>query len=271
MKIRTPIPSDWQAFVELATQEQWRVPYYELALFKGTWSRFSYAADTDGFHGLVTAVAYETSAWIGNLLVPGSLRGRGYGSGLFNAVLAKLLARGIASIWLTASEQGRGIYVKAGFKELDRIERWILPPHWRGVGTAGLPEERPEELCRADRLAWNDNRTSLLNVLCDAGPVIAGADNIALLQRWPDVQIIGPWYASRQALPETKHLLDMILVASDPGLPVVVDAFASSSLPGLCSAAGFRPTGRTSLMACGDIEPVNRDSMLSLASLGSVG
>lgn len=119
MVVRRLNQSDWELFSSLAGAENWWAPQSELLLFKGPWSQYDQVFDDDEFCGLVTAVAYEKSAWIGNLIVPHNLRGKGYGSSLFKAALADLAGRGTTSIWLTASDQGRTIYEKEGFVVVD--------------------------------------------------------------------------------------------------------------------------------------------------------
>ena len=270
MIIRPPNQSDWETFSALACRENWRVAHTELQLFKGPWAQYVRVLDDHKFCALLTSVAYEKSAWIGNLIVPDSLRGKGYGSHLFKAVLADLVERGMTSIWLTASDQGRRIYEKKGFVEVDRIERWVLSPR-DAIGSPPEGENLFEELFYADRLAWSENRTPLLSVLCEGGKVFTVEGAIALLQAGPDMQIIGPWYAHEASLHTHKALLKKMLIAIEPNTPVVVDSFVSSPLPAVCASSGFLFTGRTSLMVYGDIGSIDLKSMVSLASLGSVG
>jgi len=271
MIIRYPGQPDWEKFVTLASAENWRVPHFELQLFKGPWAHYVRVLDDDKFCGLVTAVAYEKSAWIGNLIVPQNLRGKSYGSHLFKSVLADLIEQGKTSIWLTASEQGRSIYEKESFIEVDRIERWTLPPSRATFEVFVEGENACEKLLYADRLAWDENRDLLLSVICNAGKVFTAEGVVALLQSGTDVQIVGPWYAHDASLHAHQSLLKMMIAATDPDLPVAVDLFASSPLPSLCASAGFQLTGKTSLMAYGDIGLIDLKSMVCLASLGSVG
>jgi GNAT superfamily N-acetyltransferase len=271
MILRHPNQSDWETFSVLACLENWRVPRTELQLLKGSWAHYVRVLDDDKFCGLVSAVVYEKSAWVGNLIVPHHLRGKGYGSHLFKFVLADLAEKGMTSIWLTASDQGRSIYEKEGFVEVDRIERWVLPPPGNATGSPLQGENSYEKLFYADRLAWSENRAPILSVLCNVGKVFTVEGASALLQTGPDVQIIGPWYAHDASLHAHQTLLKMMIAATDPNVPVVVDLFASSPLPAICDSSGFLFTGRTSLMAYGDIGSIDLKSMVSLASLGSVG
>ena len=63
----------------------------------------------------------------------------------------------------------------------------------------------------------------------------------------------------------------MLIAATDPNISVFVDLLTSSPLPALCESAGFQAAGWTALMAYGDIGLIDLKSMVSLASLGSVG
>lgn len=271
MIIRHPNQADWEIFSSLANSENWRVPCSELQLYKGPWSQYAHVLDDEGFCGLVTAVAYEKSAWIGNLIVPYSQRGKGYGSHLFKSVLASLVEQEMTSVWLTASEQGRSLYENEGFSTVDYIERWVLPPQQEGFNQSNSPQDSYEKLLCADSLVWGESRTIFLSELCNAGKTFSAADSVALLQQGPDLQIIGPWY-SREISPRSNHdLLQNLIASSDPTVEIVIDLLASSPVRSLCGAFGFKCIGQTDLMVCGDIISVKLKDMMSLASLGSAG
>ena len=104
----------------MAAEEGWRIPEVERRLFQGVWTNQALALVEDEiFCGLVTAVAHQRSGWIGNLIVPSPLRGRGYGQRLFRAALELLKRCGVKTACLTASEQGQPLYEKAGL--LDEV------------------------------------------------------------------------------------------------------------------------------------------------------
>lgn len=271
MIIRPPNQCDWERFSFLASSEKWRVPSSELQRFKGPWSHCAYVLDHNGFCGLVTSVAYEKSAWIGNLIIPRNLRKKGYGTHLFRFVLADLVGLGITSIWLTASEQGRSIYEREGFVAVDFIERWELPLSGRAVSSPEESNDFCELLLLSDRLAWGEMRHPLLPVLCKDGQVFAVEDAVAMLQPGPDVQVVGPWYSKAASADENRELLEKIMIAADPCIDLVMDVFGSSPLQRLCKTSGFICTGQASLMVYGNIDSINLKSMMSMASLGSVG
>lgn len=269
--IRPPIQADWEVFASLARAEGWRTPQFERSLFTNAWSHHAHVLDDQGFCGLVTAVAYEKSAWIGNLIVPRPLRGRGYGRQLFRAVLDKLLARDVSSIWLTASEQGRRLYAGEGFVTVDRIERWVLTPPWETIQPLADCDAPCAQLFHADESAWAEKRHALLSVLCDQGRVFAHGGAVALLQAGSEMQIIGPWYANGASPQARRDLLLRMIAAADPDVEIVIDTLASSATTLFWESSGFRCAGQVALMAYGKIDDVKLESMTALASLGSVG
>lgn len=272
MIIRHPYLADWENFFALACTENWRVPRIERQLFMGPWSQYAHVLDDKGFRGLVTAVAYEKSAWIGNLIVPRDQRGKGYGSHLFRSVLSDIVAQGTRSVWLTASDQGRCIYEREGFVAVDRIERWILPPQQGAFDRSEiLAHDSCESLLCMDSRVWGESRLPLLSKLCEEGEIFSVGNSIALLQKDPDRQIIGPWYSHNAGDRPHADLLQALIASSCPSVEVVIDCLSSSPIPPLCDAAGFTGNGQTALMVYGDIKAVNLRSVMSLASLGSIG
>lgn len=270
--IRQPKPADWEIFYGLAAEEGWRVPQVERQLFMGPWSDCAKVLEVDGnFAGLVTAVAHEHSGWIGNLIIPPRLRGRGYGGKLFLAARDDLADRGISKVWLTASALGQTLYEKSGFATVDRIERWVLVR--RAAFPSGLGSKNSVEktLWDADRMAWGEDRTNLLKQLSRQDQLFTCDDSVALLQKGADVQIIGPWYSQSACPRANRQLLQELLAAADPNIEIVADLLASSPLRQLLAAAGFARSGETALMMHGKGHTTNLERMVSLASLGSFG
>lgn len=270
MRIAPAEPSDWQAFLQLASKEGWRVPELEGELFAGPWARYALALRVgDRFQGLVTAVPHQLSGWIGNLIVPASARGKGYGRRLFEAALELLQTAGVARVWLTASALGRPLYEGYGFMTVDQVERWVRP-----AGSPGMSAEVPlaaSALLRSqDLLAWGENRSELLRQLLLRGEVLAVDDTVALLQRGRQLQQLGPWYSESRCPRANRQLLQQLLARLDPAVETVADLLVSSPVRQLLAAAGFAPAGRNELMIRGggtaDLHP-----LVALASLGSLG
>jgi len=271
-KIRIAQKSDWSSFFALADAEGWRVPEVERQLFAGCWSESARVLkEGDVFYGLVTSVAHQHSGWIGNLIVPERLRGRGFGSRLFEAALSALQVQGMTSVWLTASESGRPIYEKSGFVAIDEIERWVSCKRANFGPADSLVKDGRQNLVALDRAAWGEDRTSLLEALDARGPAYACGDAVALLQREPELQIVGPWYSSKGCPRSNRLLLQKIFAEADPNVELVVDVLKSSPVRQLLVATGFSCVGMNALMMLGETGSVQKEMMVSLASLGSIG
>lgn len=259
-------------FLNLANEEGWLVPNTETRLFQSIWSDSVYVIeDNFEFCGLVTAVIHQESAWIGNLIVPKKHRGRGYGSDLFLDACSRIRSKGILSIWLTASEQGRGLYEKNGFQTITFIERWVSV---QSVKTLTLNHEdavAKDKLYEADFKAWGEKRNQLLATATSSGHVCSLRDSVALLQRGKDFSFIGPWYTISSCLQSNGHLLNRCFNLVPHGQKVIIDLFASSPIRKLLPAYDFKCIGGNHLMTNHKNQHVRTSMMVSLASLGSFG
>ncbi|BCR06527.1 N-acetyltransferase [Desulfuromonas versatilis] len=271
MEIRSIKPEHWPAFVELASLEGWRVPPQELALFKGELADCAFCLSCEAEpRGFVTALVHQRSGWIGNLIVPAEFRGRGYGRLLFRHGLEVLEARGVESVWLTASPMGRPLYEQHGFQVIGGIERWSLAV----VGSELPPCAPPGDaslLLAGDALVWGESRQRLLSPLAGGGQVLAVGNSVALLQQAGPLQVLGPWISPELCPRENRQLLMAVLAAAGAGVELVVDLLETSPVRMLLSAAGFTPKGRCDLMARGPREGVELAPLVALASLGSMG
>ena len=145
----------------------------------------------------VTAIRYEKSGWVGNLLVHKSQRGRGLGTLLMETALNALVAAGTRTVWLTASAAGRPIYERLGFVALDRVRRW------RGRGEV-CPDVRPGtaslgDLVRRDAAGWGDPRASIVRRVAQQGRVVADANGFLVLQQSSAGTQLGPWSSADAA------------------------------------------------------------------------
>lgn len=256
---------DWRAFKKLALQEEWRVPEQELALHRQGGCSQAWALRAEGATlGFVTGVRHQSSAWIGNLIVAPEQRGRGYGVALFEHIVKELRSAGATTLWLTASAQGAPLYAARGFQSLGVIERWV-----RTKGGNGAISSAARSGETVDRAVWGDDRSALLHHLESAGRWLESGESLALLQNGDDLQIIGPWYGSRQPQNDVK-LLARLVAAAAPHQELVIDLVAGSGRQGLLATAGFIRSGSTSLLVAGPA-PVDWSRLVALATLGSCG
>jgi GNAT superfamily N-acetyltransferase len=270
MEIISPTDADWQVFLALARAEGWRVPKNELALYRGPLAGSAFVLRRgEEVYGFVTAVAYEKSGWVGNLIVPPDCRGRGYGALLFDHAVDVLERQGVASIWLTASTLGRPLYEKKGFAVIDGVVRWTLKAEGRSLIESGRTEMA--RLLASDALAWGESRHRLLASLAQQGQVFGFGGTVALLQGGDGMQVLGPWVSEELCPRENRRLLLAVLGAVAERTELVTDVIESSPLQSLLRAAGFNRQGRCELMVRGETDRVQLAKLVALASLGSMG
>ena len=132
------------------------------------------------------AVVNGSVGWVGSIFVDRSLRSRGFGRAITEAICARLVAAGCTTQALIASEYGRPLYEKMGF----RIDAW-----YEIFEAAPVPDEpapppgtvprriRPDDIGRVGRLdfrATGEDRRALLGPmagsswLLEASPELLG-------------------------------------------------------------------------------------------------
>lgn len=143
------------------------------------WRRFlkfspggCFVAELEGrIAGTVTTIIYENRfAWIGMVLVDPAFRGRGIGTRLIENAIEFLDKRGVPTMKLDATPQGKPVYERLGFKSEYEIERWLLrrPSH-----PHGSPASRPEvldEVLKLDHQVFGASRSELLRSLASEAP-----------------------------------------------------------------------------------------------------
>lgn len=273
-KLGTPSARDWDIFQAWARLENWRVPARELALYRSVLadSAFVLRDGNDAPVGFITVCRHQRSAWVGNLIIDPARRGAGFGSRLFKHAVGTLAARGVATLWLTASAEGLPLYAGRGFLEAGRVERWI----WQGEIPVSRKIESVDKgdlfsLTRADAAAWGDSRVGLLTLLARSGHILSSGSSIALLQPANDLSILGPWLSADLCPRNNRTILTLAMEAVSGCGELAVDVLGSSPVRTLLKAAGFRQAGETVLMMRGESGKVKLGEIVSLASLGSMG
>ncbi|MDX1534689.1 MAG: GNAT family N-acetyltransferase, partial [Thermoplasmata archaeon] len=204
------------------------------------------------------ATAYEKATWIGNVIVSGEERGKGYGRALVEHAVRYGKARGATSAWLNAYANVEGFYADLGFEARGRT--------WRYEGRAtGHLEERArlvhvselDALAAFDRPAFGNDRGKVLRQFYhdygDAFFVWAeeGIQGYAVGARYVNGMDVAPWIAAPDR-PEVAEGLFLHLLAAYPDRLVALavpeeNETALQFLRGL----GFEPTFETIRMMNG--------------------
>ena len=259
----------WRQFDELSRIEGWLISDIERELFLTDLKTYAWQlTHDDQCCGFVTAVPYQRTGWIGNLIISPELRGRGYGSTLFDFAVEQLEAKGTSSIWLTASEDGFPLYSSRGFRVVDTVQRLRLIDDEKVLEYPDdLFTEESILLSEVDVEVWQENRTDLINSLSATCEVIAIGKSIAVLQSCGNFQMIGPWYTGDSD--EQPILLQRLLEKTNRSNEIVIDVLSSSLLAPFLSENRFIETGSTKLMVKG--EGFTPPNLGGFASLGSIG
>ncbi len=195
--------------------------------------------------GTVTTISYQDRfAWIGMVLVDLDFRGQGIGTRLLEKALSYLDARGIPTLKLDATPQGKPIYEKLGFVSEYEIERWALR---RAGGQEAVPVPSTEDLTGIlafDREVFGASRETLLRSLVSCAPqfVCAVRDRAqirgyAFGRRGSLADHLGPWVARDESA--AGELLNTFLRCTSRDAVFVDCLKANSWAPALLRAHGF--------------------------------
>jgi GNAT superfamily N-acetyltransferase len=253
-------PEDVPAGLRLSTIAGWNQT-------RGDWERFL-AASPDGCFvaesgaGVVgtsaTIVHGGVVAWIGMVLVDPAARGVGIGTALLERAVRHLEERGVPSVKLDATPQGRPLYERMGFEAEYDIERWLLDRQAGGetedepvADHASAPAHRasaaalPPDLLALDREIFGADRSALLHSVARDAPDLVqrvvqgtGLAGYALGRRGRIADHLGPWVATHEEA--AARLLDGFLARSSRAR-VFVDRVLPCPWSGaLLESRGFR-------------------------------
>lgn len=261
------LENDIQHFLALAEDEGWICEKWELDFLLRTFPQGCLVWRENGRSlGFITSIRYGRSGWIGNLLVDPDHRRRGIGRDLMEITVATLLANWVETVWLTASEQGAGLYTRLGFAAVDRIYRWT------GRGRGGFREEAMapdiEVVKHIDQSGWGDRRQALINETCRRGEVLGGSGGFICTQKWEHGTQIGPWGCFEAS--EARRLFDQALRGGDGGIFLDVPE-ANDTATALVTERGFSVKGSSVLMYLGAKPLYRPKNIYALASMGSMG
>jgi predicted N-acetyltransferase YhbS len=200
--IRAMTAADVAPAAEMIRQGEWG----DRSVFLG-WavgyppSHLFVAEDAGRIVGTGIATANGPIGWVGTIFVAPDRRREGLGSALTKTVIDDLENRGCRTLVLIATDAGRPLYERLGFK---------VDARHVGFRATGLPAGRADDGIRPfepsmlsdivalDRIATGENRAALLGILAtpDSARVVVGGDDAvrAFLIRapWGGVSLMAP-------------------------------------------------------------------------------
>lgn len=259
---------DIEPFLALAAAEGWVCDRWEFEFLLAQFPSGCLTARREGeLVGYVTSIKYDSSGWIGNLIVSRECRGEGIGSALMEGALAALDTAGAATVWLTASKQGKPIYERLGFTVVDVIYRWVGQGIWGG-SSAPVDCSR-EALLDIDNAGWDDRRESIIDAAIRRGRLYHAGRSFLVSQPCSGGIQLGPWGGLDRNAP---ILLDEALLGAGKGVKVLLDVpIRNTEQTALLLGKGFSIRGSTLLMCRGTRPAYAPESVYALASMGSMG
>lgn len=265
---------DIATFLTLAEKESWVTERWEFTFLLSVFPQGCFAARSENGEtiGFITSLCHDRSGWIGNLIVSESHRGRGIGKTLFSCALAALQAAGIGTFWLTASKSGAQLYAKHGFREIDRIIRWVGEGRQRHASSDFCTDRSVlgSSAIDIDFCAWGDWRGGLLAATTGRGRLFHEESGFITLQPCGDSVQFGPF--SAVASDGAERLFEAASRHVARGTKVFVDAPASNRAAlRMFNRKRMKIAGSNLLMYAGKKPAYRPELIYGLATMGSCG
>lgn len=280
LQIRQFGPVDIDFALACTTREGWGADPWFFRTIVECESQGSFIAEVDGQPvGMVTTAQFNSSSWIGNLIVEPRFRGQGLGARLLDHAMAHLRSRGAVCVRLEADPPGISLYRRVGFVDEFESLRFRfdgeLPPKSAKVVAVPLQSRYLEHVATLDQSAFGCGRLCFLHAMW---PHLRGA--------WwlPDGQTtrgfimvtprsngcrIGPWVAVDA---ESASLLLQSALDGVVDRPVVLGVPAANrAAVELLQRLAFEPTASSFRMRFGPDECAISDSQLFAIANGAVG
>jgi len=139
-----------------------------------------------------TLLCYGTKlAWIGMVLTRIKFRGQGYARRLLSEVLKLAGQMNIETVKLDATDHGKPLYEKLGFRAEQPVERWTRPGAGASIMLHG-PDSLSSELLHVDQAAFAADRSRFLKKLAKHSPALADVRSYLLTRTGRQMAYLGP-------------------------------------------------------------------------------
>jgi GNAT superfamily N-acetyltransferase len=274
--IRRLGPADLKDCMALAVGRGWSAEKAKWALLLEVAEAFGVDAPDGGLAGSVVLARYgRQHASVGMMLVAARFGRRGLGYALMSRLLAEA---GNATVTLFATDAGKPLYEKLGFRTIRRSAAFVgtFRPERRGGRNGGAVTRlfTPADMAAildVDKAAFGADRSHIvgrLPALAERLRVLetsAGITGYAAAWRNEPTAVIGPVVAPDHA---SARLLIADLAAEVRG-PQRLDLDPDDpELPGWADARGLSPVSRTAVMVHGEWSPPgHRDRLFTPISV----
>ena len=204
--LRKLTTSDIPAAEELSVEAGWNQTSDDWRMLIELAPQGCLAIEVDGeLASTTTMLCYgKRLAWVGMVLTRISYRGRRLARRLLTHALALADHMGIETVKLDATDQGRPLYEKLGFRCEQTVERWARPAFaYAGVLTP-VPEVSSQKDWRAaDLRAFGVDRSELLERLASRKPPLSIECSYLLTRPGRVTGYLGPCISDKQGTART--------------------------------------------------------------------
>jgi GNAT superfamily N-acetyltransferase len=194
--LRRLVASDIPAAVGLSEEAGWNQTSEDWRMLIDLAPQGCLAIEVDGeLAATTTLLCYgRRLAWIGMVLTRISNRERGFARRLLTQALTQADEMRIETVKLDATDQGRPLYEKMGFRFEQAVERWSRPASKNPSGTMLLVDALPAENWRmADRRSFGADRSELLERLAQRSqPPLVIEGSYLLTRSGRQTRYLGP-------------------------------------------------------------------------------
>jgi GNAT superfamily N-acetyltransferase len=117
--------------------------------------------------GIGASIRFNDTAWLAHIIVDPGFRNRGIGYQIVDRLLQELDKSGIRACLLTATELGKPVYIRAGFRDVAEYIFLNRDKPWQEVPVSSdiidFREKFRTQLYEMDRQATGENREKLLS------------------------------------------------------------------------------------------------------------
>jgi GNAT superfamily N-acetyltransferase len=225
-----------------------------------------------GIIGTTTTTPYGTAlAWIGMVLVAQDRQRRGLGQQLMRAAMDYLIACDVARIMLDASDAGRPLYDKLGFRMLYKVERWEgRASTYLGARARALRPDDTAAVLAMDTECFGVPREHIPTRLISEFPELAWVDydhnqltGYLLGRRMAGQVYLGPWVSWSAASAERLLRIALERLQGEDVVLNIPDTNGRALI--LASDHNLRRQRHCMRMIYGDTEPVEGDPLAQLA------
>lgn len=265
--LRRLASTDLPAALELSEQAGWNQTVDDWRMLIDLAPEGCLAIEVDGeLAATTTLLCYgQRLAWIGMVLTKKPYRGRGFARRLLTQALMLADQTAIQTVKLDATDQGRPLYEKMGFRSEQAVERWTRP----GTGPAMVMTDpvggdSGENWLTTDHLAFGADRSLLLENLARRGQPAFGVHGAYWLTRpGRHSHYLGPSVCD--AAKTARALIERALPTASCG-DCSWDLFPTNgNATAIARDFAFTPTRRLERMVRGKDLHANNDSIYAIA------